>query len=62
ESEPRYASFSRAAYGLAVLHQKFAPGWVKPSLFVFARREGTPPLIELRSDATSRVARSAPLS
>jgi SAM-dependent methyltransferase len=59
ESEPRYASFSRAAYGLAVLHQKFAPGRVKPSLFVFARREGTP-AVPARRIAAGEAREAAP--
>lgn len=39
ESEPSYLSFSKIAYFLGVLHQKFAPKIFKPSLFVFAKIE-----------------------
>ena len=38
DSEPRYLSFSRAAYGLGVLHQKFAPQMFKIALFAFGRK------------------------
>jgi SAM-dependent methyltransferase len=38
ESEPSYLSFSRAAYALGVLHQRWAPPLVRTSLFAFARR------------------------
>lgn len=37
EAEPSYLSFSKLAYGLGVLHQRFAPRCVKPALFAFAR-------------------------
>ncbi|MGI0133848.1 MAG: class I SAM-dependent methyltransferase [Candidatus Micrarchaeaceae archaeon] len=37
ESEPSYLSFSRIFYGLGVLHQRYAPRLIKPSLFLFAR-------------------------
>jgi len=36
EAEPSYLDFSRLAYALGVLHQKFAPGWLRPSIFAFA--------------------------
>lgn len=38
EAEPSYLSFSRVAYALGVLHQKLAPGAIKPTLFAFARK------------------------
>jgi SAM-dependent methyltransferase len=39
EAEPSYLSFSRAAYALGVLHQRIAPGFLKPAIFAFARKE-----------------------
>jgi SAM-dependent methyltransferase len=38
ESEPRYLEFSRVAYGLGVLHQRYAPGFLRPALFAFGQR------------------------
>ncbi len=38
ESEPRYFQFSRVAYALAVLHQRFAPRALKLGLVAFARK------------------------
>jgi hypothetical protein len=35
ESEPRYFQFSRLLYGLAVLHQRYAPRSLALSLFAF---------------------------
>ena len=37
ESEPRYLEFSKIAYRLGVLHQKFAPSFLKPTIFAFGR-------------------------
>jgi SAM-dependent methyltransferase len=37
ESEPNYLAFSRVAYFLGTLHQKFAPGFLKPTLFAFGK-------------------------
>jgi SAM-dependent methyltransferase len=37
ESEPRYLSFSRLAYWFGVMHQRFAPGFLRPVIFVFAQ-------------------------
>jgi SAM-dependent methyltransferase len=37
EAEPSYLAFSRLAYGLGVLHQRFAPRGIKPALFAFGR-------------------------
>lgn len=37
ESEPRYFEFSRVAYFFGVLHQRFAPGFLKPTIFAFGR-------------------------
>jgi len=38
EAEPSYLSFSKFAYTLGVLHQKLAPGFLKPAIFAFARK------------------------
>lgn len=38
EAEPSYLSFSKFAYALGVLHQKIAPGFLKPAIFAFARK------------------------
>lgn len=38
EAEPSYLSFSKAAYALGVLHQRIAPGSLKPSIFAFGRK------------------------
>ncbi|PZV27787.1 MAG: SAM-dependent methyltransferase [Snowella sp.] len=37
EAEPSYLSFSTIAYSLGVLHQKFAPGFIKPAIFAFGK-------------------------
>lgn len=37
EAEPSYLSFSKSAYWLGVLHQRFAPGSLKPVIFAFGR-------------------------
>jgi SAM-dependent methyltransferase len=37
EAEPSYLSFSKIAYWLGVLHQRFAPAFLKASLFAFAQ-------------------------
>ena len=37
EAEPAYLSFSKAAYFFGVLHQRFAPSFVKPTLFAFGK-------------------------
>jgi SAM-dependent methyltransferase len=42
ESEPRYLGFSGLTYALGVLHQRLAPGWLRPSLFAFAAKAGAP--------------------
>lgn len=42
ESEPSYLTFSRTAYRLGVLYQKLAPGFMKSTIFAFARL-GEPP-------------------
>jgi SAM-dependent methyltransferase len=41
EAEPSYLSFSKFAYGLGVLHQKLAPGFMRPSLFAFGQKKET---------------------
>ncbi len=38
EAEPTYLSFSTIAYTLGVLHQRLVPGFLRTTLFVFARR------------------------
>jgi SAM-dependent methyltransferase len=37
ESEPRYLAFSRVAFKLGVLHQRYSPRLLKPALFAFGR-------------------------
>lgn len=37
EAEPSYLSFSKVAYYLGVLHQRFAPGVIKPAIFAFGK-------------------------
>lgn len=37
EAEPSYLSFSKSAYWLGVLHQRFAPRFLKPVIFAFGR-------------------------
>lgn len=39
EAEPSYLAFSKFAYGLGVLHQRLAPGFLRPAIFVFASKE-----------------------
>ena len=38
EAEPSYLSFSRFAYLLGVLHQRYAPQALKPALFAFGQK------------------------
>jgi SAM-dependent methyltransferase len=40
DAEPGYLSFSSVAYALGVLHQRIAPGFLRPSLFAFGRKTG----------------------
>jgi SAM-dependent methyltransferase len=40
DAEPGYLHFSKLAYRLGVLHQRFAPRFLSPALFAFARLEG----------------------
>ena len=42
EAEPSYLSFSKIAYALGVLHQRIAPGVLKPAIFAFGRKISTP--------------------
>jgi SAM-dependent methyltransferase len=42
EAEPSYLNFSKVAYAAGVLHQKLAPGFVRPAIFAFARRNRVP--------------------
>jgi SAM-dependent methyltransferase len=37
EAEPSYLSFSTIAYFLGVIHQKLAPGFIKPAIFAFGK-------------------------
>jgi SAM-dependent methyltransferase len=37
EAEPSYLSFSKIVYFLGVLHQRLAPGFLKPMIFAFGR-------------------------
>lgn len=37
EAEPSYLSFSRIAFGLGVLHQRFSPRFLKPAIFAFGQ-------------------------
>ena len=37
EAEPSYLSFSKIAYFGGVLHQRFAPGFLRPTIFGFGR-------------------------
>ncbi len=39
EAEPSYLSFCKMAYWLGVLHQRFAPGFLKPVIFAFGRKK-----------------------
>jgi SAM-dependent methyltransferase len=41
EAEPSYLSFSTIAYFFGVLHQMFAPGFMRPSLFAFGKIKKT---------------------
>lgn len=38
QSQPSSLAFSRLAYAFGVLHQRCAPGLIKPTIFAFARR------------------------
>jgi SAM-dependent methyltransferase len=38
EAEPMYLEFSKIAYFLGVLHQRYAPRFLKPSLLAFGRK------------------------
>lgn len=37
EAEPSYLSFSKVAYFSGVMHQKFAPEFIKPAIFAFGK-------------------------
>lgn len=37
EAEPSYLSFSRIAYFFGVMHQRFAPRFMKPAIFAFGK-------------------------
>jgi SAM-dependent methyltransferase len=38
EAEPSYLGFSKIAYWFGTLHQRFAPGFLRPAIFAFARK------------------------
>jgi len=38
EAEPSYLSFSAIAYWFGVLHQRFAPSFLRPAIFLFGRK------------------------
>lgn len=40
EAEPSYLSFSRLAYWIGVMHQRYAPSFMRAAIFVHARRCG----------------------
>jgi Xaa-Pro aminopeptidase len=40
DSDPQYLEFSKAAYFLGVLHQKYAPRLFAPAIFAFGRKNG----------------------
>lgn len=42
EAEPSYLSFSKSAYWLGVLHQRFAPRFLKPVIFAFGKSNKDP--------------------
>lgn len=37
EAEPSYLSFSKIAFFFGVMHQRFAPGFIKPAIFAFGK-------------------------
>ena len=37
EAAPSYLNFSKILYALGVLHQKYAPGFIKPTIFAYGR-------------------------
>ncbi len=37
EAEPSYCAFSKIAYFVGVMHQRFAPGFIKPVIFAFGK-------------------------
>jgi len=37
EAEPSYLCFSKLVYAMGVLHQKFAPGFLRPAIFAFGQ-------------------------
>jgi SAM-dependent methyltransferase len=39
EAEPSYLAFSRLAYAVGLLHRRLAPGFLRPAIFVFARKK-----------------------
>ncbi len=42
DSEPSYLKFSRFAYYLGVLHQRYSPAWLRLGILAFARKRGLP--------------------
>jgi|SRR5579863_486977 len=39
EAEPGYLNFSKLAYATGVVHQKFAPGFLRPTIFAFGQSQ-----------------------
>jgi SAM-dependent methyltransferase len=39
EAEPSYLAFSKIAYTLGVMHQRLAPGFLRPAIFAFAKKQ-----------------------
>jgi len=39
EAEPIYLGFAKLAYGIGVVHQKFAPGFLRPIIFAFGQSQ-----------------------
>jgi len=40
QSQPTSLAFSRVSYAFGVLHQRYAPRFIKPTIFAFARKRG----------------------
>ncbi len=58
EGEPSYLSFSKIGYFFGVMHQRFAPGFIKPAIFAFGKikKKGDRTAIPLRPIAHPSVA------
>ena len=51
EAEPSYLSFSRIAYWFGVQHQRYAPRFLRPAIFAFARKPLSTPAAPLERNA-----------